>query len=120
MTMLIIPILPNKEEAWRRFLQALQGSQSRPFKAWCRRLALEVQQVWLSEGPGGAAVVVVRLAIENSDVALARLADLPSPFDRWLRLQILALHGLDVAKVARAAGSSTSSFISPEVTDIRR
>ena len=106
--MLIIPVLPNKEEAWRRFMQALQGSHGRAFRIWCRQLDLLVEQVWLYETPGGT-TVVINLTTGDSKAALARLAKMGTPFDRWLRQQILTLHGLDLLKIAQAANYSLTS-----------
>ncbi len=107
--MLIIPVMPNKEEAWRRFMQELQGSQGRAFRVWCRQLDLLVEQVWLNETPGGTAVIV-NLSVGDSKAALARLAKMRTPFERWLRQQILTLHGLDLLKIAQAASYSLTSL----------
>ncbi len=107
--MLIIPVMPNKEEAWRRFVQALQGSQSRAFTVWRHQLNSHVEQVWLHETPGGTAVIV-NLSIGDSKAALARLAKMDTPFERWLRQQILALHGLDLLKIAQATSYSLTSL----------
>lgn len=107
MTMLIVPMMPNKEEAWRRFMQELQGSQRQAFRLWCRRLSLEVKQVWLNETPGGTAVIV-NLNVHNSKTALARLADVQTPFDHWLRQQILTLHGMDLHKLIQATSHSVA------------
>lgn len=96
--MLIIPVMPNKEEAWRRFMQELEGSQSEAFKSWCVQLNLHVEQVWLNEASGGTAVIV-NLTISNSEVVLEQLAQISTPFDRWFRQQILTLHGLDLTKI---------------------
>ena len=107
--MLIIPVMPNKEEAWRRFVQALQGSQSRAFRIWCCQLDLLVEQVWLYETPGGTAVIV-NLSVGDSKAVLAQLAKMGTPFERWLRQQVLILHGLDLLKIARAASYSLTSL----------
>jgi len=107
--MLIIPVLPNKEEAWRRFVQALQGSQSRAFRVWRHQLDLHVEQVWLHETPGGTAVIV-NLSVGDSKTVLTRLAKMSTPFERWLRQQILTLHGMDLLKIAQATSFSLTSL----------
>ena len=108
--MLIIPVMPNKEEAWRRFIQELQGSQGRAFRVWCRQLDLLVNQVWLNETPGGTAVII-NLSVGNREAALARLAKTLTPFDHWLRHQILTLHGLDLIKIAQATNDSLITLL---------
>lgn len=110
MTMLIIPVMPNKEEAWRRFMQELQGSQEQAFKVWCRRLDLDVQKVWLNETPGGT-TVVVKLTIGDRETALALLAQTLTPFDGWFRQQILTLHGLDLIKIAQTTRDSLTTLL---------
>lgn len=107
--MVIIPVMPHKEEAWRRFIQELQGSRGRAFRVWCRRLELDVEQIWLNETPGGT-VVIVKLTIGDRETTLKRLADMRTPFERWLRQQILTLHGLDLLKITQAAGHSLTSL----------
>jgi len=102
---LVIPILPGQAEAWRRFRQELEGSRRQAFVAWGERLGLTVQQIWLNDTPGGA-VVVLNLEVADQEAVLVQLADASQPFDRWLRDQVLALHGLDLSKIAQATRRS--------------
>lgn len=101
----VIPILPGKAEAWRRFRQELDGSRHSAFAEWCDRLGLNLRQIWLNDTPGGA-VVVLNLDVADQEAALAQVADATQPFDRWLRDQVLALHGLDLTKIAQATRRS--------------
>ncbi len=101
----LIPILPGKAEPWRRFRQELQGSRQKEFVAWCDHLSLKLRQIWLNDTPGGA-VVLLSIDVADQNAALAHLADATQPFDRWLREQVLALHGLDLAKIAQATRRS--------------
>jgi hypothetical protein len=68
-----------------------------------------VKQIWLNETAGGTAVIV-NLTVRNSKTALVRLADMQTPFERWLRQQILTLHGLDVIRIAQATSDATTPF----------
>ena len=101
----VIPILPGQAEAWRRFRQELQGSRHQAFVTWCERLGLKVRQIWLNDTLGGA-VVVLNLDVADQEAALAQVTDATQPFDRWLRDQVLALHGLDLTKIAQRTGRS--------------
>lgn len=112
--MLIVPVMPNKGEAWRRFMQELQGSQRRSFRVWCRQLDLSVEQVWLQETPGGT-VVIVKLSLGDTKAVLVRLAQMRTPFERWLRQQILTLHGTDLLKIAQTNRYSLTSLGSTDV-----
>lgn len=117
MTIVIIPVFPNRAEAWRRFIQELQGSQGRAFRNWCRQLELFVEQVWLHETPGGTSVVV-NLTIGDREAVLDRLAKMLTPFEQWLRQQILMLHGLDLETIAQATSCSATPFFTTDVIDI--
>lgn len=98
----VIPILPGKAEAWRRFQQELEGSRQKDFMNWCHQMDLMLRQIWLSDTPGGA-VAVLNLQVADQEAALAKVADATQPFEHWLRDQILSLHGLDLTKIARAS-----------------
>ena len=102
---LVIPILPGQAEAWRRFRQELEGSRRQAFVAWCHRLGMMVQQIWLIDTPGGA-VLVLKLEVTDQEAALVQVAKASQPLDRWLRNQVLALHGLDLSKIAQATRRS--------------
>lgn len=101
----VIPILPGKAEPWRRFRQELQGSREKEFVAWCGHLGLQLRQIWLNDTPGDA-VVLLSLDGADQNSVLAQLADAAQPFDCWLRAQVSALPGLDLAKIAQATRRS--------------
>lgn len=98
----VIPILPGKAEAWRRFQQELEGSRRKEFMNWCDRMDLMLGQIWLSDTPGGA-VAVLNLQIADQEATLVKVANATQPFEHWLRDQALSLHGLDLTKIARAS-----------------
>ena len=94
---LIVPILPGQAEAWRRFVQELQGPRQKAWQLWCRRIGTDTIQCRLQTTPQQA---VVLLRITSRDGwSLPKLVE-NRPFDRWLRQQIRALHGIDIAHVA--------------------
>jgi hypothetical protein len=101
----VISILPGKAEPWRRFRQELEGSRQKEFVTWCDHLGLKLRQIWLNDTSGGA-VVLLNIDVADQNSALAQLVDATQPFDCWLRAQILALHGLDLAKIAQATRRS--------------
>jgi len=55
---LVVPILPGKAEAWRRFGQELEGSRRADFEAWCRQCGLHLTGWHLYDTPGGAIIIL--------------------------------------------------------------
>ncbi len=93
---LALPILPGKSEAWRRFIQELQGPRQSEWKAWCGRVGLKRVQVWLSASPQQTIVLLQATFAQTDCYSHPTITD-KLPFDRWLREHILALHGIDIA-----------------------
>jgi hypothetical protein len=98
----VLPILPGKSEAWRRFMQALQGTRRDEFADWCTRMQVRVAEIWLHELLGGTAVVF-QLHIAQPDTVVTQWMQPARPFDRWLDEQILFLIGLDLSRMAQSA-----------------
>ena len=46
---LLLPILPGQVEAWRRFVQELQGPQQRAWHGWRRRIGISTIAVPLAD-----------------------------------------------------------------------
>ncbi len=98
----VLPLLPGKQEAWRRFCQTLQGSRCREYDAWQERIGITKQEIWLSQTLH-MDLVRVHLQVEHPEYMLADLAASHRPFDRWLRQQLLELYGLDLMQLASAS-----------------
>lgn len=96
----VLPILPGKQEEWRRFCQVLQGSRRCQYEESRQRLGIIKELAWLHsplQAPQGE-VVVICLQVEHPEQVLPQLAASDLPFDRWFRQQLLELHGLDVTQ----------------------
>lgn len=102
---LIIPILPGKAEAWRRFLQELEGSWSDEFTAWCQAIGVQVETVLMHDTLGGS-VAVLSLMIADPERVADHLANSQNPFNRWFYRQINILHGLDLSRMNHRSTSS--------------
>ncbi|MCB9099822.1 MAG: hypothetical protein H6632_09805 [Anaerolineales bacterium] len=98
---LAAPILPGQAEAWRRFVQELQGPQQLEWRAWCKRAGLRQLQVRLQTTPQQT-VVLLRAGFRQTEGWPRSIIAGKAPFDRWLREQILALHGVDLAHLETA------------------
>jgi len=97
----LAPLLPGKQEAWRQFCQTLQGSRRHHYAGSLQRIGVTRQEVWLSQTMQ-ADLVHLHMQIEQSQQIVTALAASAHPFDRWLRKQLLELHGLDLSQFARA------------------
>jgi hypothetical protein len=96
--LLIVPLLPGKTEAWRRFYQMLMNSRREDYKASRRRLSITCERIWLvSSSYGGS--VIVSIEAQDMKTIITRLAASDNPFDRWFRRKMLELHGIDLAQV---------------------
>ncbi len=95
-----LPILPGKQEAWRRCLQEMLDVYRSDYEAFRRRLGMTKVSVWLTEMPGGN-MVIVHIEAEELETILPKLAASDHAFDRWLRQHVLELHGLDVTQPTR-------------------
>ena len=91
----VLPILPGKQEAWRRFCQELEGSRHGEYEWTRQRLGITKECIWFAQMPQGE-MAIVYLEMEHSELAIAQLATSDLPFDRWFRSQLLELHGFDV------------------------
>lgn len=92
---LISPILPGREEAWRRFVQNMQGDQDEAYAASLTRLHIQAERIWINETAEGAVAVMV-IEADQPEMALQALATSQHPFDCWFRQQVLALLGHDL------------------------
>ena len=98
---LAAPIRPGKHEAWRRFIQEIQGLRYDEYQASRRRLGITKEFAWLANTAQGE-IVIFYLEAGDPQLLLHRLAASQAAFDRWLKRQVLELHGLDLAQFDRA------------------
>ena len=95
---LIIPVLPGKSEAWRRFLQELEGSQTVEFTALCHNLDVKIKGLRLHDSLG-CALVLFTLEVREPAIFLKKFRQQHSFFFDWLIGQIRTLHGLDLTRL---------------------
>lgn len=108
MKTIVLPILPGRTEAWRRFLQELRGSRREMFEEWCAQFQVQNLRISVWENQGMALMIVCfdeyRIGVGRQHIDVDE-----TPFMRWLREQLLALHGLDLA--ALSAGHSPAVLL---------
>lgn len=97
-----LPILPGKEEPWRRFAQELLGSRLREYEGFRERLGLQNESVRLAYSPRQE-LAVAYLEIKDPEQALQRLTTSEEPFDVWFKQKLLEFHGCDLRRPPRVA-----------------
>ena len=65
-------------------------------------MGITQEEIWLSQTSQGD-FVRIHLQAEHPEHVWAGMLASHRPFDRWLRQQLLELHGLDLAQLAPAA-----------------
>ena len=95
----IFPILPGKQEAWRRFCQEMAGSRHYEYELSRQRLGITKECIQLVQMPPQGDIAVVYLEMKHPELVIAQLAHSDLPFDRWFRNQLLELHGFDVTQL---------------------
>jgi hypothetical protein len=89
--MIVWPVRPGQSEAWRRFVQELQGTRREEFGAACRRWGIRSLAVWLAPSRPND-FVVAETECDNSVIVFTQ--DL---FDQWFVTRIRELHGVDLS-----------------------
>jgi hypothetical protein len=92
------PILPGRQEAWRRFCQVLLGSRLCEYEESRQRLGVTKELIWLAQTLQGD-MAIMYLEAEHPERVTPQLAASELPFDRWFGGQLLELHGLDVTQL---------------------
>jgi len=95
-----LPIPAGKQESWRRCIQEMLDVYGSDFEAFRQRLGITRVSLWLTEMPSGN-TVIVSIEADNLETLLPKLAISDLPFARWLRQQVLELHGIDVTQPLR-------------------
>lgn len=95
---LSIPILPGQTEAWRRFVQELQGPWRKEWAEWRQRVGIHELQFQLQTS-SQQTVVLLQARIDQEMGHAPLWAAENAPFDRWLRKQLLLLHGVDLLQL---------------------
>ena len=92
---LVAPILPGKTEAWKSFMHSLKTTHHAAFLATRKELGVR-ERTFLQSTPHGD-LVIVTLEGENPAAAFGRFASVGGAFAEWMRGEVLAIHGFDLA-----------------------
>jgi hypothetical protein len=97
---LVLPILPNREESWRRLAQDLLEDHLGEYEALGKHLGIRRVRVYLVRMPRWD---VILAHVETSDPAEAFRQFMASkdPFVGWLKEKITELNGCEVNRPRR-------------------
>ena len=82
-------------------MQEIQGSRLREYEGSRQRLGITREIVYLQQTPPRE-IVIVHLEVNDPEQVLSKLVASAFAFDRWLKRQILEIHGLDLSQLLPA------------------
>ena len=97
---LLLPILPDREEEWRRFAQDLLGDRLGDYEGFGRRLGVRGVRVCLAR-TSRREVIVAYVESEDPEEAFRRLVASEEPFVEWFKEKLAELHGYDLGRSRR-------------------
>lgn len=98
---LLLPILPDREEEWRRFAQDLLGDRLGEYEGFGRRLGVRGVRAYLAR-TSRREVIVAYVESEDPEEAFRRLvASEEEPFAEWFKEKLAELHGYDLGRSHR-------------------
>jgi hypothetical protein len=98
---LLLPILPDREEEWRRFAQDLLGDRLGDYEDLGRCLGIRGVRVYLAR-TSRREVIVAYVESEDPEEAFRRLvASEEEPFVEWFKEKLAELHGYDLGRSHR-------------------
>ena len=97
MGVVLAPILEGKLETWKAWVAELEGSQKEALAEFNRRYGLTRHAAWLTETPGGPAVIALHEG-PGSDEFMPKLGPSQIAFDISFKERLKEIHGLDVTQ----------------------
>ncbi len=89
---LVLPILPESEEAWRRFAQELAGTRRAEYEQARQQVGITRERAWIVQTPPGE-LLIVCLETEHLEQVIPTLLVSDLPFDPWFRQHCQSLSG---------------------------
>jgi hypothetical protein len=100
----VAPLLPGKEEEWRRFVQEVVEERLPEYEQLRQRLGIRNESVWLARTNVGE-TVIVHLEVGAPEWIAPALATSEAPFDVWLKERLLEFHGHALVHAPRRAAA---------------
>ena len=113
----VAPLLPGKEEDWRRFVQEVVEEHLPEYEQLRQRLGIRNESVWLARTKVGETVIAY-LEVEAPDWIAPTLATSEDPFDLWLKERLLEFHGHALVHAPRTVAAKLI-FAYPDISESR-
>src|ERR687889_1094515 len=97
---LLLPILPDREEEWRRFAQDLLGDRLGDYEGLGRRLGIRGVRVYLARTSRREGILAY-VESEDPEEAFRRVVASEEPFVEWFKEKLAELHGYDLGRSRR-------------------
>ncbi len=94
---LVLPILPDREEEWRRFAQDLQEGHLGEYEGLERRLGISGVRVYLAR-TSRREVILAYVEAEDPEEAFRRLVASEDPIAGWFKEKLAELNGYDLRR----------------------
>ena len=97
MGLVVVPILDGKLDAWKQWIEDVNGPRRADIEDFNRRHRLTRHRAWLAETPSGPMVVALHEG-PGADGFMGELASSQNETDRWFAEKVKEFHGLDVTQ----------------------
>jgi hypothetical protein len=97
MAVVVLPILPDMEENWRRFAQDLLEDHLDEYEALRRHVDIRRVTVYLARMPRWD-VILAHVEAENPEEAFRRLVASEEPFAAWFKEKLAELTGYELRR----------------------
>jgi len=97
MGVVVAPVLEGKLDAWKQWIEEIQGSRSEEFADFNRRYGLTRHAAWLAETPMGPIVVVLHEG-PGADEFMQKLGPSQDAPDVWFKDKLKEIHGFDLTQ----------------------
>ena len=114
---LVLTILPDGEEKWRRFAQDLLEDRLGEYEGLGRHLGIRGLRAYLAR-TYRQEVIVAYVEAEDPEEAFRRLVASEDPFAEWFKEKLMELHGYDLRR-PRIGSSPELIFEHPRAGTVR-
>ena len=97
MGLVVVPILDGKLNAWKQWIEEVNGPRRADIEDFNRRHRLTRHRAWLAEPPSGPVVVALHEG-PGADEFMGELASSQNETDKWFSDKVKEFHGLDVTQ----------------------
>jgi hypothetical protein len=102
-SVVVLPILADREERWRRLAQDLLEDHLGEYEALGRHLGIRRVRVYLVRMPPRWDVILACVEAIDPSEALQRLMASEDPFAAWLKEKLTELNGYEVNRLRRGS-----------------